>query len=219
MTEAKLIKIDKNGSKHFAGEVTCDRCGGSGIYACRVENGQIIPHPAYGGVCLKCGGTGKVTAKWIERTAEYQAKLDARRQKREEARRAELEAKRAEFEKARKLREEAEEKARLEEEARIRDKKAISQYIGEVGQKLIVKGTLDKRAWYDIKGFGDYVLNTIYVYTFKDANGNAVVWKTAKYLDIERGEPVEIKGTVKEHSEYKDEKQTVLTRCKVTAIA
>lgn len=215
MTEARLIKIDKNGSKHFVGEVTCDRCGGSGIYACRVENGQIIPHPAYGGVCLKCGGTGKVTAKWIERTAEYQAKLDARRQKREEARRAEWEAKKAEIEAIRKA--EAEERAR--EEARIKAQKAISQYIGEVGQKLIVKGTLDKKAWYDIKGFGDYVLNTIYVYTFKDADGNAVVWKTAKYLDIERGESVEIRGTVKEHSEYKDEKQTVLTRCKVTAIA
>lgn len=35
----------------------CDRCT-NGIYAVGVENGQIKPHPAYNGVCLKCGGAG-----------------------------------------------------------------------------------------------------------------------------------------------------------------
>lgn len=214
MTEARLIKIDKNGSKHFVGEVTCDRCGGSGVYACRVENGQIIPHPAYNGVCLKCGGTGKVTAKWIERTAEYQAKLDARRQKREEARRAEWEKKQAEIEAIRKA--EAEERAR--EEARIKAEKAISQYVCEIGQKLNVKCTLDKKAWFEVRSFCGYGTDTMHVYTFKDVNGNKLVWKTSAYVDVERGEPVELTGTVKEHSEYRDEKQTVLTRCKVKAI-
>lgn len=38
----------------------CDRCGGSGIYASRVENGHIVPHPAYNGVCLACNGEGIV---------------------------------------------------------------------------------------------------------------------------------------------------------------
>ena len=28
----RLIKIDKNGSKHFEGRVVCDRCGGYGIF-------------------------------------------------------------------------------------------------------------------------------------------------------------------------------------------
>lgn len=35
----------------------CDRCT-NGIYAVGVENGQIKPHPAYNGICLKCNGTG-----------------------------------------------------------------------------------------------------------------------------------------------------------------
>ena len=214
MTEARLIKIDKNGSKHFVGEVTCDRCGGTGIYACRVENGQPVPHPAYNGVCLKCGGSGKVTAKWIERTAEYQAKLDARRQKREEARRAEWEAKQAEIEARRKA--EAEERAR--EEARIKAQKAISQHVGEIGEKLSVKCTLDKKAYFEVRSFCGYGTDIMHVYTFKDVNGNKLVWKTSAYIDAERGEPVELTGTVKEHSEYKDEKQTVLKRCKVTVI-
>lgn len=39
---------------------TCDRCSGTGVYASHVENGHIVPHPAYAGVCLKCGGDGKI---------------------------------------------------------------------------------------------------------------------------------------------------------------
>ena len=35
----------------------CDRCV-NGVYAAGVENGRIKPHPAYGGVCLRCGGSG-----------------------------------------------------------------------------------------------------------------------------------------------------------------
>ena len=39
---------------------TCDRCH-KGVYVTRVENGVPVPHPAYGGVCLKCGGDGYLT--------------------------------------------------------------------------------------------------------------------------------------------------------------
>ena len=35
----------------------CDRCH-KGVYVTRVENGVPVPHPAFGGVCLKCGGSG-----------------------------------------------------------------------------------------------------------------------------------------------------------------
>ena len=52
--------IKKNGKLYTAVEGTCDRCGGTGVFACRVENGHPVPHPAYGGVCLKCGGEGKI---------------------------------------------------------------------------------------------------------------------------------------------------------------
>jgi hypothetical protein len=53
--------IKKNGKLYTVVEGTCDRCGGTGVFACRVENGHPVSHPAYGGICLKCGGTGKVT--------------------------------------------------------------------------------------------------------------------------------------------------------------
>lgn len=53
--ETKAYK--KNGKIYVTATCKCDRCV-NGIYVCRVENGQPIPHPAYGGVCLRCGGTG-----------------------------------------------------------------------------------------------------------------------------------------------------------------
>lgn len=52
--------IKKNGRLYTKIEMTCDRCGGTGVFACRVENGHPVPHPAYGGVCLKCNGEGVV---------------------------------------------------------------------------------------------------------------------------------------------------------------
>ena len=52
--------IKKNGRLYTQIEMTCDRCGGTGVFACRVENGHPVPHPAYGGVCLKCNGEGVV---------------------------------------------------------------------------------------------------------------------------------------------------------------
>ena len=78
---AKLIKIDRNGSKHYEGYVSCDKCGGDGVYkwgAFRMENGVAVPQ--YAGICWKCDGNGKLLKKWIERTPEYQAKLDAKRE-------------------------------------------------------------------------------------------------------------------------------------------
>ena len=211
MMEAKLIKIDRNGSKHFEGMITCDRCGGKGYYAIAVHNMQPVLSPHDGGVCWKCLGTGKVHGKWIERTPEYQAKLDAKRKAKWEAEQAKLDAERAERE--------AKEKAEREaKEAQIKAMKAISQYIGQIGDKIEVKGTYVRSGSWEQKSFRGWGTNTMYIHTFKDSDGNVFTWKTQKGLSMNHGEPIIIKGTVKNHSEYKDEKQTELTRCKVTMV-
>ena len=210
---ATLIKIDRNGSKHYEGLVTCDRCGGKGYYALGTHNGHPVLSPHDGGVCWKCMGKGKVMGKWIERTPEYQAKLDARRE-------AKMQAWRAEQERIRKEAEAKAEAERLEREARIKAQKAISQYIGEIGQRITVKATYTFGTSWQTKFFG-----TQYLYIFKDADGNVFTWKTSsvpmvlnaegKDVVINEGDQVMITGTVKEHSEYREEKQTVLTRCKL----
>ena len=52
---------------------------------------------------------------------------------------------------------------------------------------------------------------TSYMYLMTDKDGNKYKWSTSKYFNED--EDVKLKGTVKEHAEYKGIKQTVLTRC------
>lgn len=211
--EAKLIKIDRNGSKHYEGAVICDRCNGRGWFAIGCCNGQLVPSHVDNAVCWKCHGAGKVFGKWIERTPEYQAKLDAKRQ----AKLEEQQAAWARLDAEREAREAAERAKREAEEARIKAEKAISQHVGQVGEKVAIKGTYVRTGSWEQKAYAGYGTTTMYVHTFKDADGNVFTWKTQKGVCLNYGENVEVKGTVKAHSEYKDEKQTELTRCKVTA--
>jgi hypothetical protein len=205
--EPKLIKIDRNGSKHFEGWTACDRCGGGGIYTWgAVINGR----PQYAGTCFKCEGHGKVLDKWIERTPEYEAKLAAKRKAKQDARAAEWAAEQAK-------REAAERAQREAEEARIRAEKAISQYVGQAGDKVDFKATYIRSGSWEQKAFRGYGTDTMFCHTFKDEAGNVFTWKTQKGLGMDPGQAVQVKGTVKQHSEYKDEKQTELTRCKITA--
>lgn len=209
--EAKLIKVDRNGSKHFEGMITCDRCGGSGIYAYCVCNGVIVPTIVDNGVCHKCGGAGKVKGKWIERTPEYQAKLDAKRQAKWEAEQARINA---EWEA-----QQAAEKAEQErKEAELKAMREISKHVGKVGERLSIKGTYQKTGSWDQKSFAGYGTVTMYIHTFKDADGNVFTWKTQSAIGLEYGQCVDLTGTVKDHTEYKGERQTALSRCKVVAV-
>lgn len=208
------FKIDRNGTKYYL-DWTCPRCGGAG-------GG---PQWAYTGwTCYECAGTGERKDPKVvkEYTPEYEAKLAERRAARHE-RELNKEAQENGFEtyeawqaaiaeKNRILQEEKEREAALE-----KARKAISQYVGEVGQRITAIGAFEKTAWFDVRDpFGRP--ERMYVHTFKTPDGNVLIWKTKKSLDqdLGRGEPVEITGTVKEHKEYKDEKQTALIRCKIT---
>lgn len=199
---ATLIKIDRNGSKHYVGQVKCDRCGGQGgSDAWRFT----------GWTCYKCGGTGVMEASWIERTPEYQAKLDARRAKRNAKKLAEEEARLAEYKAREEARKAEEAKRKAEEEA----KKAISQYVGEVGDKISKELTYLGSAHFTTHiGWTE---QTMYVHNFVDQDGNKFVWKSSSFkFDGEKGDKKTVTGTIKEHKEYKGEKQTMLLRCKIS---
>lgn len=111
------------------------------------------------------------------------------------------------------------EEARVEERAA---KLAELEYVGKAGEKIQIEVTLEKEARYETS------YGMMSLYKFKDANGNILVWKTSTFLcrrkvvdgceysvGIEEGETFTIKATIKEHSEYLGEKQTVLTRVKL----
>ena len=215
---ATLIRIDKNGTKYYEGDVPCSRCDGKGIYIIGVCNGQPVPSWVDNGICFKCGGSGREHSKWKEYTPEYEAKLEARRKAKAEKYEREHAEEIAKAEAERKAKEEAERIAREAEEQRIREQKAISRHIGEIGDKIDLDVILEKRAWFEIPSFRGYGTETKYIYTFRNAHGDAIIWKTSKGLVYESGETVHIKGTIKEHSEYDDEKQTVITRCKVEEV-
>jgi hypothetical protein len=59
---ASIVKtFDKDGKAYATISITCDRCGGSGIFYVAVHNGRSVPALPDGGVCYKCNGDGKIT--------------------------------------------------------------------------------------------------------------------------------------------------------------
>lgn len=85
-----------------------------------------------------------------------------------------------------------------------------SNFVGKVGDKLNLDLTLKKSFNFE-STFG-----TQYIHKFVDTDGNIFVWKTSNSLyEIKELDTCSMLGTVKEHSEYNGEKQTVMTRCKV----
>lgn len=221
---AKLIRTDRNGTKYYEGYVPCTRCDGKGYYVIGVNNGQPVLSPVDSGICFKCGGSGTQFGKWKEYTPEHEAKLEKARQRRRAKQEAEAEKVRAQVEAERVEREAREEAERIAEEERIKAEKALSNYIGKVGDKIDTTATYIKTAWFEIPSFKGYGTETMYIHTFKIGN-DTVVWKTTATLGrwndkdewegYEEGQEVHLKGTIKEHNEYKDEKQTVLTRCRI----
>ena len=223
----ELIKTDKNGTKYFNDRVVCDRCGGDGVY----KWGAMISWcggpamPQYAGTCFKCNGAGKVWEIVKEYTPEYRAKLDAQNEKRKAKQRAKWEAERAERE-AERARIEAERRKAEEERIRAEEaRKAISQHIGEIGERIEVEVTLEKEFSFEVPSFKGWGTDTKTIYIFADAAGNKFVWKSTACLwqnddddhmkPVCEGDTVKIKATVKDHTEYKDEKQTEIQRVKV----
>ena len=88
-----------------------------------------------------------------------------------------------------------------------RSKMPISCYCSTIGKREDFTLTVTKSL-----GFEGYYGIT-YINLMKDSKGNVFTWSTGKSLN--EGSTYLIKGTVKEHSEYKDTKQTTITRCKV----
>ena len=268
---------NKAGKMASKARCKCDRCT-NGVYAVGVNNGEIVPHPAYNGVCLKCGGTGYITKEIrLYTKAEYDAlqrNKEKAAEKREQAMLAGAEKKRNDWLEANgfdadgytyilvglnsyaikdELKEagwkynsflrwhnaeageysENVEKIHWSElysttawgdmhhlpdtqkkvDTLIRgteEEETTSEWIGEVGDKI--KGL-------PVTLIGVYGFQGRYGYSqvvkFKDKDGNALTWFTAVNIPIEVGSACKLSGTIKKHNQYKDEKTTILTRCKI----
>lgn len=87
-----------------------------------------------------------------------------------------------------------------------------SEYVGTVGERLrnitaVLKSTKTYTSRY---GLG-------YIYSFF-INENELIWFTQKEINIEDGTVINLTATVKQHSEYGDRKQTILSRCIVKEV-
>lgn len=94
-----------------------------------------------------------------------------------------------------------------------------SQYVGQVGERLDLAVTFKKRSTYEIPSYAGWGTDTVGINVFRDDAGNCFIWKsTSAFFNIAEGSQVRLRGTVKEHSDYKGTKQTILQRCKVDAV-
>jgi len=96
-----------------------------------------------------------------------------------------------------------------EQKATLQKQELISQYIGSIGEKIQTELTYINTFSFETQwGAG-------HIHKFLDQNGNVFIWKSSKYIEVDQGQKVKIKGTIKDHSEYAGAKQTILTRCKI----
>lgn len=261
---AKLLRVDKNGTKYWA-ESTCPKCNGKGY----IHGYEHID----GARCWLCGGSGVYEHSWKEYTPEYSQKLADRRIAKARKGADEANAKWLAregfsadgktwvvigntYDRKDELKEAGARWGNLlgwhfnketdgcfevgVEEVTFKDyagwlqwetysdvvelikerqaanaPKSNSQYIGAVGDKLEVRATF--KAKYSYETHYTYRGETHYIYKFADPDGNIIVWNTTSWQELEIGTDYLVKGTIKEHSEYKGEKQTVLQRCRVCA--
>lgn len=92
-------------------------------------------------------------------------------------------------------------------------KKVETKYFGEVGKRYkdkVINDVTLVTSWETQWGY-----TALYKITLED--GSILTWKTSNGLYLNVGEKYDkISFTVKEHKEYRGEKQTEITRCKVT---
>jgi hypothetical protein len=146
---------------------------------------------------------------------EAEAKREAKRAAKAEAARIAYEAEQAAQAVVRAAQEaeaQAQAEARAAElEATRIAKLATTQYVGTVGERREFTLTVERTVRFESYKYG-WPAATLYI--CRDEQGNKVVYKgTGSFL--RSGETGTVTATVKDHTEYRDEKQTVLTRPKV----
>lgn len=106
------------------------------------------------------------------------------------------------------------EKIENEKNKALEEKKANSNFIGEVGDKIETEVKVVFTKYIDNYDFP----STLFV--MEDNDENKLVWfSSSMYGDsIEQNKKYIIKGRIKANKEFDGEKQTVMTRCKLTAV-
>jgi hypothetical protein len=274
--------FSREGKLYTKVEEKCDRCT-NGVFVCRIENGQPIPHPNAGGVCFKCGGTGIIRKEVrLYTKSQYDSMKRAQVQAKERKAAAQEEKMKKEFtaNKAKWLKDNG-----FNEDGityiHIGDTYSIKDSLKEAGfifnpillwhkadpknfeDKVIAVSTssiIEFSAWGKgmfLSSAADYVkemldkaenkkpsksewqgdinqtfstplvilksintysgqYNLTYIYNFEDKEENKYSWWSTKIIPQKIGDELYLTGKVKSHDEFKNQKITRLTRCKIT---
>lgn len=221
--ERVLLKQYKNGNKLWGTVTWCAKCEGTGKVIWTLADHR----------CFDCNGKGWYFTEDREYTPENLAKREAKLAK-ERAKWEAEEAERAAYYAKVREEEERREAERLAEIERNR-----GQFIGKVGDRIQMEVTFIRSFEYTVS-FGWQTTNMT-GYIFKTDDGNTLVWKTSGsglYYDVvlppdavnycgtdedgnkydmvspHEGERITIKGTIKDHQEYRNVNQTILNRVK-----
>lgn len=89
-----------------------------------------------------------------------------------------------------------------------------SQPQGTKGERLTVNATVTTVVELEERYYG-YRAQRRRLIKFQDASGNVYVWFSSAATVPDKGDEVELTGTVKDHNTYGETVQTVLTRCRV----
>ncbi|MEC0526243.1 hypothetical protein P8822_00240 [Bacillus sonorensis] len=89
-----------------------------------------------------------------------------------------------------------------------------SEYVGKEGDQIEIE--LEFIASFFLES-NHFLYNSSFINKMKDDTGNIFIWKTSKDLkdEINENGRITLKGRIKEHNLYRDEKQTILTRCRI----
>lgn len=91
-------------------------------------------------------------------------------------------------------------------------RKANSKHVGVVGKRQVFGTvTVVRKASYERASFAGYGHETVWIISMSDEAGNTLVSKSASFY-AEKGDTFKIKATVKEHSSFDGENQTVIQR-------
>lgn len=106
-------------------------------------------------------------------------------------------------------------------------------FVGTIGEKTLLELRFERTASFQVPSYGYYNRGetTMYMHVFRDKDDNAVVWKSSHRRlpapdqrdgvwfkgsfrdDPNPGDPITLECTIKDHSFYRDEHQTIVTRC------
>lgn len=97
-------------------------------------------------------------------------------------------------------------------------RKAATQHLGEVGERLTVKVTVVRVGSYTrSQMIATWLQETVWITTMRTDEGHVLVIKSPSFHHRE-GKIMTLKATVKDHDEYAGEKQTIVNRPKVAEV-